>query len=334
MDEKIDFVIPWVDGSDKKWQEELLKHGASHLSENYNKSQYRDWDILKYWFRGVEMFAPWVNKVYFITWGHVPEFLNINHPKLVIVKHEDYIPKQYLPTFSSHTIELNLHRIKGLSENFVYFNDDLFIVKPLKKADFIKNGLPRDSAIIKPIVPARYDAIASLMVNNVGIINQHFNKRQVIRKNLSKWFNPRYGYLNLLNLNALPWPKFLGFYEQHNATTYNKATFYEVWDQEFEILDLTCKNKVRNFKTDVNQWVLKNWRIAKGEFLPRSYRFSKYIMVDSKETAIKAARHIESQSHKIICVNDHFQGEGLNESIKVIQEGFESIFSEKSEFEV
>lgn len=334
MNEKIDFVIPWVDGSDSKWQEALLKHGGSQSFKSYSKSQYRDWDILKYWFRGVEMFAPWVNKVYFITWGHIPDFLNINHPKLVIVKHEDYIPKQYLPTFSSHTIELNLHRIEGLSENFVYFNDDLFIVKPLKKEDFIKNGLPRDSAIIKPIVPARYDAIASLMVNNVGIINEHFNKREVIRKNLTKWFNPRYGYLNLLNLNALPWPKFLGFYQQHNATTYNKKTFYEVWDQEFEVLDLTCKNKVRNFKTDVNQWVFKNWRIAKGEFSPRSYRFSKYIMVDSKKTAIKAAKHIKNQTHKLICVNDHYQGEDLSESIKVIQIGFESIFKEKSEFEI
>src|SRR5690554_4427002 len=138
MTEKIDFVIPWVDGSDPKWQ----KVRNQFDDNNFIVSQYRDWDILKYWFRGVEKFAPWVNKIFFVTWGHVPEFLNLEHPKLVIVRHEDYIPKEYLPTFSANVIETNLHRIEGLSDKFVYFNDDVFITKKVTKEDFFKNGLP------------------------------------------------------------------------------------------------------------------------------------------------------------------------------------------------
>lgn len=67
---------------------------------------------LKYWFRGVEKYAPWVHKIYFVTCGQKPDWLNENHDKLVLVNHEDYIPHEYLPTFSSHTIELNFHRIK------------------------------------------------------------------------------------------------------------------------------------------------------------------------------------------------------------------------------
>lgn len=94
--------------------------------------------ILQYWFRGVEKFAPWVNRIYFVTWGHIPSWLNLSHPKLKVVRHEEFIPTDYLPTFSSHPIELNLHRIKGLSERFVYFNDDTFLIRPVLQEDFFQ----------------------------------------------------------------------------------------------------------------------------------------------------------------------------------------------------
>lgn len=132
--DKIDFVLPWVDGSDSAW----IKQRNEYLgikNDQTQDSRFRDWENLQYWFRGVEKFAPWVNHIYFVTWGHIPSWLNTDHPKLTVVKHEDYIPKQYLPTFSSHPIELNMHRIRGLSEQFVYFNDDTFIIN--------KNGTGR-----------------------------------------------------------------------------------------------------------------------------------------------------------------------------------------------
>ena len=89
----IDFVIPWVDGSDPAWQKErdakAAQLGSMERCDNRGE-RYRDWDNLKYWFRGVEKFAPWVHKIYFVTWGHLPEWLDVQHPKLVIVRHEDY----------------------------------------------------------------------------------------------------------------------------------------------------------------------------------------------------------------------------------------------------
>ena len=68
----------------------------------------------------MEQYAPWVNKVYLVTNGTFPEWVNAECPKLVLVRHEDYIPEKFLPTFSSHTIELNMDKIPGLSEHFVY----------------------------------------------------------------------------------------------------------------------------------------------------------------------------------------------------------------------
>ena len=111
---KIDFVITWVDGNDSAWREEKARY--SGVSGDQKKNRFRDWDILQYWFRGIEKFAAWVNCVYFVTWGHIPGWLNTDHPKLKIIRHEEFIPKEYLPTFNSHTIEFNLHRIQDLSE--------------------------------------------------------------------------------------------------------------------------------------------------------------------------------------------------------------------------
>src|SRR5690554_3854457 len=111
----IDFVVPWVDDSDPTWQRKLAEYtGRTNQFTDSSNKRFRDWDLFKYWFRGVEKFAPWVNKVHLVTCGHYPDWLDINHPKLNFVKHEDYIPKDHLPVFSTHPIEINLHRIEEL----------------------------------------------------------------------------------------------------------------------------------------------------------------------------------------------------------------------------
>ena len=97
---EIDFVILWVDGNDPAWREEFVR---TRQAENDDASEirYRDWRNLHYWFRSAERFAPWVRKVHFITWGHLPAWLRRDHPKLHIVNHRDFIPAEYLPTFLS-----------------------------------------------------------------------------------------------------------------------------------------------------------------------------------------------------------------------------------------
>ena len=104
---KIDMVILWVDGNDRKWQIEKEKYGDK--KNNSRDFRYRDWESLIFLFRGIEKYASWVNKIYFVTWGHIPHWLNTENDKIIIVKHEDFIPREYLPTFNSNVIELNIH---------------------------------------------------------------------------------------------------------------------------------------------------------------------------------------------------------------------------------
>ena len=88
MNDGIGFVITWVDGSDPVWQAERNKYVSekqkSH-SDIAGDKRYSDNGLLRYWFRGIEQFTPWVRKICFVTYGHLPEWLNLNHPKLNIV---------------------------------------------------------------------------------------------------------------------------------------------------------------------------------------------------------------------------------------------------------
>ena len=146
----IDFVIAWVDGSDSEWRKRKAALKGD-ISVDDREERYRDWGLLPYWFRGVEKYAPWVRKIWFICDQKPPTWLNTNHPKLEIVHHEDYLPEEYRPAFSSHPIELNLHRIEGLSERFVYFNDDTYLLRPVIEEFFFRGGLPCDSALLNTI---------------------------------------------------------------------------------------------------------------------------------------------------------------------------------------
>src|SRR5699024_7558473 len=114
-----------------------------------------------------EEFAPWVNQIHFVTWGHLPSWLNTKHPKLNIVKHENFLNVENLPVFNSRAIEINLHKIPNLAEQFVYFNDDMFITKPVSETDFFKDGLPRDVAIPNPSPSTQRLGIGCAISNNM-----------------------------------------------------------------------------------------------------------------------------------------------------------------------
>lgn len=145
---KIDLVYLWVDGSDSEWRRKkelfLEESGGVHLDETVSDCRYVEHDELKYSLRSVEMFAPWINKIYIVTDGHYPKWLNLNHPKVKIVDHKDVIPHQYLPLFNSTAIELYISEIEGLSEHFIYGNDDMFFAKHTPKNFFFnESGYPK-----------------------------------------------------------------------------------------------------------------------------------------------------------------------------------------------
>lgn len=333
--EPIDFVIPWVDGSDEEWLRAKSFHEKGIAkAELARDDRYREWGLLKYWFRSVEEFAPWACKIHFITWGHLPTWLNTDHPKLNIVRHEDFIPSQYLPTFSSHPIELNIHRIVGLSNRFVYFNDDMYLTRPVGPESFFKDGLPRATAALVPSRVSKGDWFCA-PINNVATINDNFDYRKSIRSNIFKWINPRYGIYNFVTALMLPYRSFYGFFESHLPNSYLKSTLEEVWEAEFDILNETSLHKIRD-RSDVNQWLFENWQLAKGEFSPRSPKFGKafYLTGGSSDALKELCTYISDQKGDVVCVNDGpMSYEEYEAARQLVIEAFEAILPNKSSFE-
>ena len=326
---KIDFVIIWVDGNDPEWQKEKKKYQPENNQDD-SDIRYKDWNNLQYWFRGVERFAPWVNRIHFVTWGHVPNWLNVDNPKLNIVKHEDFIPGEYLPTFSSHTIELNLHRINGLSEQFVYFNDDMFVIKDVKPKIFFADGVCKDRLVLSAITP-NDEPISSIMFNNVKAINRHFSKKNLLKKHFSKLVFPGCGVQSIKTIATLPFRYFTGFYNDHIPYAYTKRLYNEVWENEYALLDSTCQNKFRSDR-DVNQWIFRYWRLAKGEFKKCSSRQGKMFSISDKNDSLFEA--IEKQKFYMICCNDAGEYSDFNEQSERLKTCFKTILPDKCSFEI
>lgn len=336
----IDFVMPWVNGSDKAWQEEFGKwlklytpaiaDSSVQSGGDASEERYRDWDMLRYWFRGVERFAPWVRTVHFLTWGHLPAWMNTSHPKLNIVNHKDFIPQEYLPTFSSCPIELNIHRIEGLSGKFVYFNDDMVFCRPVNEDRFFKVDMPKDIARLSVI---RDERVSHNIIECMRVINRRHTKREAIMRNPGKWFNTHYSAGDMLKTaTLLPWSFFPGFKDTHAPQPFLKNTLEKLWSEEFHELDSTCRNRFRTL-TDLSQWVVRYEQLASGQFAPARMKdmgLTKLADDNNKEIADM----LLSGKYSVICINDSNDIKDAAAVKKSLIEVLEKLLPEKSQYEL
>lgn len=332
----IDFIIYWVDGNDPTWREK--KQQYLNTDENIDSSQarYRDWDNLRYIFRGIEKYAPWVHKVFLVTDEQVPKWINEEHPKLVCVNHSDYIPKEYLPTFSSIPIELNFHRIEGLSEQFVVFNDDFFITKELKPKDFFVDGLPVDLLAEYPVMCDGKNYVYSHeLCCNANLLGKYYNRKEYKKRLKKKIINIKYGakyWLYNMIMYYLPFPSLIGFKQPHFARPYLKSSMVELWEKEYDTLDKTCKHRFRD-ALDVNIYVFRMWNLLKGNFVPANIdAMGKMFIVHN--SSIEACNAIENKKYKIICINDNCEDSCFEKVKEEVNKSFEKVFPQKSMFEI
>lgn len=148
VDFPVDAVYTWVDGSDPAWlSRKRAAHAAVGLGEihetAHNDSRFASRDELRYSLRSLDMYAGWIRHVYLVTDQQVPPWLDTSDPRITVVDHRDLFgDRGRLPTFNSHAIESQLHRIPGLSDHYLYLNDDVFFGRPVTPEMFFSgNGL-------------------------------------------------------------------------------------------------------------------------------------------------------------------------------------------------
>ncbi|OCG19215.1 stealth family protein [Gilliamella sp. App4-10] len=141
--EPIDVVITWVDNHDPKWIKKL-EYFKKQQDKNIlnpmsiDNARFENHGEVFYVIKSIERFMPWVRNIFLVTDNQIPKFELPN--KVIIVDHHQIIDKKYLPTFNSHVIEAHLHNIPNLSENFIYFNDDVFVARNLPKCHFLSGN--------------------------------------------------------------------------------------------------------------------------------------------------------------------------------------------------
>ncbi|WP_144276219.1 stealth family protein [Demequina sp. NBRC 110053] len=181
----IDVVYTWVDGSDPHWLERKARKTGSIQTEGYNDaadvaSRFANRDELRYSLRSLEMHVPWVRHVYIVTDRQRPSWLVEDHPRVTVIDHEEiFTDPSVLPVFNSHAIESQLHHIPGLSDRYLYLNDDIMFGRPVSPTLFFGPGgvtkFFRSNAVLDIAPPSPRDLpVLSAAKNNRQLIADAF----------------------------------------------------------------------------------------------------------------------------------------------------------------
>ncbi|MEU0830345.1 stealth family protein [Streptomyces sp. NPDC005969] len=173
----VDAVYTWVDGADPEW----IRRRANALGRtDYHEqaisaARFTSRDELRYSLRSLHQFAPWLRTIYLVTDGQVPAWLNSAHPRIKVVHHRDiFTDPTALPTFNSHAIESQLHHIPGLSDQFLYFNDDVFLGRSVTPGEFFHaNGLSKyfpSNALVPMTPPSPEDPPSEIAAKNNRVV--------------------------------------------------------------------------------------------------------------------------------------------------------------------
>lgn len=323
-DRKIDLVYLWVDGNDKKWRAlknhwQKIESGQSTLDdEGTCEARWRDNDEFRYAMRSAAKFAPWINHIYIVTcMGQKPKWLNTKNKKISIIDHSEIMPTDALPNFNATAIENCIINIPGLSEYFIYGNDDTFFGRPLTPDYFFdKDGNP--------------------------IVRYHFHKKHG-RQSMYTEMLYRMGLLSE-TLFGHPHPN---WGPNHNIEPYRKSTIRDLL--KHPVLDLyyqiTIHNKFRN-EFDLHRWIFTLYDLAKN---PRKafrvhnpkkssrliYNFIHRINGDFKNAAVYSTNAKKSNIMKwrpaLFCINDTENTTDADHADN--KEFLETMFPEKCEYE-
>lgn len=292
----MDIVITYVNGLDPLWQKEYEKYTNTPILEK----RFRDWGTLRYLFRGIAENMPFIRKVHLVVAqeSQVPEW--INREQVNIVLHKDIIPAEYLPTFNCNPIEMHLHRIKDLDEEYLYFNDDMFAMKPCSSEDFFREG--------KGIIGMSYHLFEGDMYKKICR-----NSNDLARKALGM-------KRSLLFLRP-----------QHICSPMLKSVCEELYEKvKPEIL--SSLTRVRTSE-NLNQYLYLDYMYLQGKIIAK--RHSKKHFSVGITSAKRLSRFICNPTHKLACVNDvQLSEERYTELREALLKAFNTRFPKVSKFEI
>lgn len=243
----IDLVYLWVDGSDAEWlnkKKRFLGEDVDHNTEATSKARNADNNELIYSLRSVEKNAPWIRKIFIVTDEQKPRWLDLQNERVEIVDIRELIPPEALPCYNSVIIEHFLYKIPGLSERFLYSNDDMFINREVSRNFFFTTeGLP--------IVRLQRTYSNKLLNKSRKVLKLHTNIYRKTIERAALLVDEKYG-------------KYYSGIPHHNIDSYLKSDYQrassEVFGQE---ISETITHHIRSEK-DIQRIIYLYYALAVG----------------------------------------------------------------------
>ena len=307
----IDLVYLWVDGSDPRW---LVKHNAcigktEERSTVNCKGRYADNDELKYSLRSVEMYAPWVRKIFIVTDEQVPSWLDTSNPRIRVVDHTEIMPEVCLPCFNATVIEHFLWNIPGLSEHFLFANDDMLINRSLSPSFFFAD-----------------DGLPVIRLNHSGLRNFYLAfKKKFLGIKFKNYVQIVY---NAAKLVETKYGVFYGCKTHHNIDAYLKSDYQRIEEMFKEEIEPTLGNHVRS-ENDIQRSLYAYVAMAEKRCHP--------VYVDRKTSFrfhiqnMKHYKMLEEYNPMLFCMNDSEYA--TDDDRRKVTEFLKRRFPDRSEFE-
>lgn len=276
----IDAVITHADFEDPVLQKQLVEY--SKLSGTLNAKKTWRWKSngeAKYCIKSIQKYAPFFRNIFLVVSGpsQIPKWINeVNG--VTIVYHSDFFKDTtHLPTFNSMSIEHNIHRIKGLSENFVYFNDDVFICKPVTIKDFINS----DNKIIIGLEKGSYSPTGQPTGTDIGFHSAWKNTNKILDKIKKTPSREILGHIPQIQKKSVH-RKIMGFFP------------YEC--------TRTSSSKFRNTQCNLMSAGLAEWYSIYKNIGVINYQVDKgqFFITDSKEQNKKIYQHLKKKRYTFL----------------------------------
>jgi hypothetical protein len=263
----MDAVITYVNGLDPVWQKE---YASAVGMDTFLDKRFRDWGTLKYLLRGIQTCMPFVRNVFLIVSGdtQVPQWADTAN--LHVVRHSDIIPQQFLPVFNSTAIEMFMHRIEGLDEEFLYFNDDFFPVMPFSEHDFFTDGKPS-------VHPARQLLVLGNEFRNVVRRSCNLAREALGMESSSFYYRPQHTVAPMLR--------------SQNEELYSRM-------EEKILSSITPLRQNYNY----NQYIYTDYVLLKGLTVDRKISNKHFSLAVAGID--KIVRFIDNPDRKMVCIND------------------------------
>lgn len=295
---KIDLVVTYVDNANEDWQREYAKYCNTSLPTFFRTGK----NALKYFLRGIHQNLPFINQVFLVVQNQseVPNY--VNREEVRVVTHEEFIPKKYLPTFNCNTIELFLYKIKGLSERFIYANDDVYAINPIGAEKFFIDDMAitcYEQLFLQKDKPTFYESI--VMNSNELVLGTPHHK----------FFED--GYV---------------IQPHHTIRPYFKSLFEECCTKYFDKIE----GKTTRFRSPLNynDYIVDLYQRKIGRAYDSKSIRNVCIYNNALDDELKALLGGDSDT---ICVLDHFKEVDIFEN-KILIDFFERKFPKESKYEI